>query len=170
MSSELSHSDIENALLAAIHRFFEERAAQESEGLGGSEPIDARPLQLATAILFLQMIAADHESRHDEHQALVGAITRVLRVDAESAAVIIRFAEDQVRTPLPELIRLLNSRCSVNQKKDVVQSLWQLAFADAELVKHEEYFVRKVSEVLGLSMADLVETKIRAREAFLAGD
>jgi uncharacterized tellurite resistance protein B-like protein len=43
----------------------------------------------------------------------------------------------------------------------------QLAFADAELVGHEEYFVRKVAESLGLTTADLVETKVQAREAFL---
>jgi len=42
-----------------------------------------------------------------------------------------------------------------------------LAFADADLAGHEEYFVRKVSQSLGLSRADLIETKILAREAFL---
>jgi len=48
--------------------------------------------------------------------------------------------------------------------------MWQLAFADAELAGQEEYFVRKVAGSLGLTTADLVETKILAREAFLSSD
>ena len=53
------------------------------------------------------------------------------------------------------------------QKRQLVESLWRIAFADAELATHEEYLVRKIAGQLGLSTADLVETKIRAREDFL---
>ena len=57
--------------------------------------------------------------------------------------------------------------CSLEQKRQLVESLWRIAFADAELAAHEEYLVRKIAGQLGLSTADLVETKVRAREDFL---
>lgn len=161
------HSDIETALLQAIHEFFEERATPSPVPIPESATVTDGRLQLATTVLFLQMIAADHGSRHDEHEALLGILARVLRIEGDRAAVIIRVAEEHVKKPLKKLLQVLRERCTQAQKKKVVESMWQLAFADAELAGQEEYFVRKVAESLGLTTADLVETKILAREAFL---
>ena len=159
-------SEIERELLQTIHDFFEERTGAGE--VADDEAITGGRLQLATTVLFLQMIAADHGSRHDEHKALLGILSRVLRIEGEKAEVIIRVAEEHVKKPLKKLLNVLRERCTQAQRKKVVECLWQLAFADAELAGQEEYFVRKVSEALGLSNADLIETKIVAREAFLA--
>ena len=161
------HSDIETALLQAIHEFFEERATPSPVPIPESATVTDGRLQLATTVLFLQMIAADHGSRHDEHEALLGILARVLRIEGDRAAVIIRVAEEHVKKPLKKLLQVLRERCTQAQKKKVVESMWQMAFADAELAGQEEYFVRKVAESLGLTTADLGETKILAREAFL---
>ncbi|MBK5255539.1 MAG: TerB family tellurite resistance protein [Vicinamibacteria bacterium] len=168
MTVQPPNTNIETELLRAIRIFFEERAARPTLAENPEEVLSGRPLQLATTVLFLQMINADHESKHDEHAALVAAVARVLEVDAEGATFIIRTAEEHIRTPLPKLLRLLTERCTTSQKKRVVECMWQLAFADAELAGHEEYFVRKVAESIGLQTADLIEAKILAREAFLS--
>lgn len=160
-------SDLESALLSAIRQFFETRELSPATGPGDEASVTSRKLQLATAVLFLQMIAADQESKHDEHQALVTAVAEVLRIDGNDAIILIRLAEEHVKTPLPQLLRLMNERCTEAQLKSVVTQLWQLAFADAELAGHEEYYVRKVAQALHLSTADLIETKVRAREAFM---
>jgi uncharacterized tellurite resistance protein B-like protein len=169
MPADPVHSDIEAALLQAIHEFFEERAtaAAAPPPAAEGEAVTGGRLQLAATVLFLQMIAADHGSRHDEHQALLDVLSRVLRIEGEKAAIVIRVAEAQVKKPIKKLLRVLKERCTPAQKKKVVESMWQLAFADAELAGQEEYFVRKVAESLGLHTADLIETKVLAREAFL---
>lgn len=166
MAPETPPADLETALLTAIHAFFEERSAPPHQ----SDALDDRPLQFASAVLFVQTVAADRESKHDEHQALTAVMARVLHLGGEGAGRLIRLAEQRIQTPLPRLIQLLNNRCSKVQRKKIVESMWQLAFADAELAGHEEYFVRKVAQALELSTADLVETKILAREAFLNSD
>ena len=167
MPADPADSEIETALLSAIHHFFEERAAAPAEVTADGDTVTERRLQLAATVLFLQMIAADHGSKHDEHEALLAVLARVLRIEGADAAVIIRLAEGHVKKPLPKLLRVFRERSSLGQKKKVIESMWQLAFADAELAGQEEYFVRKVAQALGLSTADLVETKIVAREAFL---
>ena len=65
------------------------------------------------------------------------------------------------------LVQRSQQECTVEQKRQLVESLWRIAYADAELAGHEEYLVRKIAGQLGLSTADLVETKVRAREEFL---
>jgi uncharacterized tellurite resistance protein B-like protein len=86
--------------------------------------------------------------------------------------VVVRCAEDALDRGVrfPVVLARLARECTVAQKRLLVESLWRIAFADAELAGHEEYLVRKVAGQLDLSTADLVETKIRAREAFLRED
>ena len=167
MPERSPEAELESALLSAIRRFFETRETAPEPAPDESDTVTGRRLQLASAVLFLQMIAADQESKHDEHQTLVTAVMQVLRMDGKDAVILIRLAEKHVKTPLPQLLKALRERCSPAQIKRVVTSLWQLAFADSDLAGHEEYFVRKISGALGLTTADLVETKILAREAAL---
>ena len=48
----------------------------------------------------------------------------------------------------------------------MVQYLWQVAFADAQLLPSEEYLVRKLSELLHVPKADFLDAKTKARDAF----
>jgi uncharacterized tellurite resistance protein B-like protein len=138
---------------------------------GPSAIIDRR-LQLAAAVLMVSVVRADLESRQDEHRVLEKAVARGLDLPEDEAAIVVRCAEEAldrgVRFPI--LLARLARECSPGQKGQLVELLWRIAFSDAELAGHEEYLVRKIAGKLGLSTADLVETKIRAREDFLRED
>lgn len=103
------------------------------------------------------------EETAPEHAAVPIAISKALGVDARDAAIILGVGRQYVKTPLPELLRVLKERSSREQRMKVVEGMWRLAFADADLAGHEEYFVRKVATALSLSTADLVETKVNAQ-------
>ncbi len=135
----------------------------------GSATISERRLQLASAVLMVSVVRADLESRQDEHHALQRAVGRALDLHAEAAALVVRVAEEALAQGISfgALLQQIESECSLDQKRQLVESLWRIAFADAELAGHEEYLVRKVANKIGLSTADLVETKVRAREDFL---
>jgi uncharacterized tellurite resistance protein B-like protein len=134
--------------------------------------ITERQLQLAAAVLMVGVVRADLESRQDEHRVLSRALPRAVGLAEDEAAMLVRAAEEALGKgmPFPELLERLARRCSSAQKRRLVESLWRIAFADAELAGHEEYLVRKIAGRLGLSTADLVETKVRAREDFLRED
>ncbi|HKZ31044.1 MAG TPA: TerB family tellurite resistance protein [Vicinamibacteria bacterium] len=135
----------------------------------GAATITARRLQLASAVLMVSVVRADLESRQDEHRALERAVGRALDLHEDAAALVVRVAEEALGRGVSfgaVLVRL-QQECTLDQKRQLVESLWRIAFADAELAGHEEYLVRKIAGQLGLSTADLVETKVRAREDFL---
>jgi uncharacterized tellurite resistance protein B-like protein len=140
------------------------RAAAEA-----AATISDRRLQLAAAVLMVSLVRADRESRHDEHRALEAALPRALGLDAEASALVMRTAEQAIDAGLsfPATLERLARECSHDQKRRLVESLWRIAFSDAELTGGEEYLVRKIALRLGLDTADLMETKVRAREAFL---
>jgi uncharacterized tellurite resistance protein B-like protein len=158
---------LNDALVDMIGELFDERATSAPRTL----PLE-RQLQLAGAALMICVVRADHSSTHDEHRVLENAVARTLGVDPDQAARMVRVAEDRLGADVPfhRFVELLDRGCTIEEKKSVVEALWRIAYADAELQATEEYVVRKVAEQLHLSTADLIETKVRARETFLAED
>jgi uncharacterized tellurite resistance protein B-like protein len=161
---------LKSELLREIEELLEQRWPRAAEE--GMAPITSRRLQLASAVLMVAVVRADFESRQDEHRALEHAVSRALDLHHEAAALVVRVAEEALERGISfgMLLQALARECSLDQKRSLVESLWRIAFSDAELAGHEEYLVRKVAGQLGLSTADLVETKLRAREDFLRED
>lgn len=175
MADELGGEELERTLLDAIADVFEgrRRALSVTPGTAVPPPVPLSnlALQLATVVLFLKVVRADHEQKSDEHQALLGALDRVLGLRGDDAAMLVRVAEERLsRAPMGDLLNAVEANADPGQRKQIVENLWRLAFADAELAGNEEYFVRKVALAVGLSLADLMETKVKAREAFLRED
>jgi len=150
---------------------FLERHWPDAATEGGATVADRR-LQLAAAVLMVCVVRADSKSRQDEHRVLERALRRALDLEAEEAAVVVRTAEEAVSRggSFAEALARLDTGCTLDQKRQLVESLWRIAFADAELAGQEEYLVRKIAGKLSLSTADLMETKVRAREGFLRED
>ncbi|MFN8091799.1 MAG: TerB family tellurite resistance protein [Vicinamibacteria bacterium] len=136
------------------------------------ESLAARRVRLAAALLMVCVVRADHEDRHDEHLALERAVARALGVGGHDAPDLVRAAEEAMGQGLAfaAVVDRVDRGCSVAEKRRVVEELWRIAFSDAELAAQEEYLVRKVADRFGLTTADLVETKVKAREAFLSED
>ena len=129
---------------------------------------DEQQVRAAVAVLLVDVVLADGEIRHDEHRALGQALQRVLGLSEDQADALLRRGEEEEARSVPfrDVVEVL-ARCSQDVKKKVVHALWRAAFADAELQGNEEYLVRKIAEHIGLRTADLVETKLRAREEFI---
>ena len=46
----------------------------------------------------------------------------------------------------------------------MVEYLWAVAFADENVDKHEEYLVRKIANLIGVSHKEFIKAKLRARD------
>jgi uncharacterized tellurite resistance protein B-like protein len=131
-----------------------------------------RRLQLATAVLLIEMARADHAEGRDELREVERALTGLLGLAPREAAILIRMAEHTLEQPPPfkAVTRLIADQFTGEEKRKVVQALWQVAFADAELGPHEEYFVRKVADLIHLPFDAFLLAKIRAKEDFFRAD
>ena len=129
-------------------------------------------LRVATAVLLLEMCRADFEAKHDEHRAVARALERVLEATPEQTAAIVRLAEDQVQAqrPLHHFTAAIDRAFTRDEKRRLVEGLWRVAFADSEILAHEEYLVRKVADLIHLPFEDFLRAKIEAKEAFLRTD
>jgi hypothetical protein len=73
--------------------------------------------------------------------------------------------EARLATDYFQFTSLINRNFSAEQKVQVVEYLWQVAYADGHLDAHEQHFMRKIADLLYVSHADYVGAKQRARRA-----
>jgi uncharacterized tellurite resistance protein B-like protein len=161
-------AELEQSLSQPVQVFFELKLKPRQESVTGGERITDRQLQLATAVLLLEAARCDFDLRADELNAVLGAVRRMMGLTEEEAVRVIRFAEEEVRQSrrLYEFTGLIDRNYGPEQKKALVQGLWQVIFSDAQLVASEEYVVRKIADLLNVPLADFLDAKIRARDGF----
>jgi uncharacterized tellurite resistance protein B-like protein len=65
-------------------------------------------------------------------------------------------------TSLYEFTRLINDHYSREQKLQVIQSMWRIAYADDALDKYEERLIRQVSDLIHVPHKDYIRLKVAA--------
>jgi uncharacterized tellurite resistance protein B-like protein len=152
---------------SSVQHFDDYLRALTEEDARWPEVVSERELQMATAVLLVQVLRSDLSVKDDEITAVAQGVGEVLGLPAEDAVRLMRLAARRARTS--DALRLAAERLDQHltraQRVELVEWLWRIAFADAELLAAEEFVVRKVAELLGLGTADLVEAKVRAKEA-----
>src|SRR3970040_1238524 len=137
LSPEL-RAELEESLSQTIHAFFELKLKPHLDGTDAGATrtrVTDRQIQLATAVLLLEAARSDFDLRADEFNAILGAVRRMMGLTEDEAVAVIRFAEEEVRQSrrLYEFTRLVDANYTPEQKKALVQYLWQGGLAPAHL-------------------------------------
>jgi uncharacterized tellurite resistance protein B-like protein len=151
-------------------RFQEYVATLSAEGQSLQE-VSEPELQLALVLMLVQVLRADMQIRDEEVQAVAGALREILGVGRDEATDLMRVAAESARDSerMRRAVERLDRQLSRGQRRQLLEWLWRIALADAEVLGPEEYLIRKISELLRLATADIIEAKVRAKETFGAG-
>jgi uncharacterized tellurite resistance protein B-like protein len=157
---------LKTSLLDALEEFFDSYL-DRSDPAPGSALTEQR-LRLAAAVLMIEIVRADFEIREDERRALRESLRRAFDLSDEATRELVIQAQAQVERPprLHEYAAYVDRRCRPEQKRRIIKALWQVAFADAEILAHEEYLVRKIAELLHVSREEFVAAQLEARAEF----
>jgi uncharacterized tellurite resistance protein B-like protein len=95
------------------------------------------------------------------------SLQRQFGLEAAQVDTLMALAAEEARlaTDYFQFTSLINKNFSAEQKVQVVEYLWQVAYADGHLDAHEQHFMRKIADLLYVSHADYVGAKQRARDA-----
>ena len=123
-------------------------------------------LNLATAALLIEISRSDDSIQTEELQLIEKTIREKFDISAEEALELIELARQEVEASvsLHEFTRILNEQLDRPEKAHIVELLWQVAFADGVLDKYEEYYVRKIADLLYVSQQEYIKAKHRAQE------
>ena len=137
-----------------------------------TERVDPHPeytLQLATAVLLIEVMRSDAESTHEELATILKILkTRFLLSDAQVA----QLAERGLRTAKTsndfyQFTSLINRELGRTERIRIIEYMWQVAYADKHISAHENHLMRKIAALLYIPHGDYVAAKLRAKPADL---
>ena len=124
-------------------------------------------LQLATAVLLVEVMRAEPELGVTERLAVVAALRRKFDLAEAELAQLIELAERTARTAsdFHRFTSAINDGFDQDQKIRIVEFMWQVAYADGHLDAHENHLISKVAGLLHVTHGQYIGAKMRAREA-----
>jgi len=131
--------------------------------LSASENTLEEKLQLATVVLFLEMMYMDDKVDPKEQDVILSLVHQNFSLTAEQATSLIELAEQQRKqaTDYFQFTSLINKEYSLEQKVRLIESLWKIAFIDGVLDMNEEYLVRKIADLLHVPHTAFIMAKNR---------
>ncbi len=149
-------------MIERLRRFFDRNVRHPAEA-GGDEAEHA--LRLATAALLVEMSRMDDRVTDAERAAIERALRGKFHLSPEEAADLVELAEAEAReaTSYFGFTSLINKYFSPWQKAQVIELLWQVAYADGHLEKYEEHLVRRIADLLHVPHREFIGAKLRAR-------
>lgn len=124
-------------------------------------------LQLASAVLLVEMMRADDDCQGVERQAAVDALAASFGLSVDEVARLLELAAVTARdaSDLHSFTSRLKDGFIFEQRVRMVEQLWQVAFADGHLSSYETQLMLKLGDLLYVPRADFVAAKQRARAA-----
>jgi len=144
-------------MLTKLQKFFDQYLGKETES---TIPLERR-LQMASAALMVEMLHVDEQVTTEEDEKLRQLLQQRFNLDSSEIESLIDLAHNEKHnaTDYYQFTSLLNTHYSQQQKIDLVEDLWKLAYADHELDKYEEHLLRRLSELLHVPHQDFIRTK-----------
>lgn len=152
-------------MLKSIRELFE-RGLQDSGERGSAAP--GNRVELAAAVLMIEISLADSSVDSEELAVIKTALVNHFNIAAGQVDELIELARREVdlAVSLHEFTRMLNENLDAKEKIRIIESLWKVAFADAVLDKYEEYYIRKIADLLYISHKDYIRTKHRVADSY----
>lgn len=149
-------------MLRTLKAFFEEQVARFADK---DDPVDALPL--AVAALLIEIANADHETHAAERAAIVHAVAEVCGLDEEAIATLLESATGAASEAVSfyDFTSIINAHFDAARKYALLVMLWRIAYADGRLDHYEEYYIRRLADLLHLSHRDFIRAKHAAAPA-----
>ena len=118
-------------------------------------------LQLAAAVILIELSRADFQQKPEEQRAIEAALKRAFQLDEQHVAQLVAFATEENRraTSLYPFTRLINDHYSAEQKANIVSAMWEVAVADGDISKYEDFLIHKIAGLIYLPHSQLMEVK-----------
>ena len=151
-------------MIAAIKKYFYDKMQPPLADAGTRDATHV--LQLATAALMIEMSRADFHVDDAELVAITALLGQQFQLPKDEVQELVRLAEMEVKTAasLYQFTKLIDKSFLPEQKQQIIEMLWRVAFADGHKDKYEEYLVRKVADLLHVSHKDFIRARIRVEE------
>ena len=148
-------------------RALRELLASLSAPASGSPQDEAHQLQLATAVLLVEVMRAESDVHPGEREAVLAALQRKFTLTADELHRLVALAEQHSRSANDffAFTSTINDRFSHPQKVRIIEFMWQVAYADGEIAADEHHLISKVAGLLHVTHGEYIAAKLHAKQA-----
>ncbi len=149
-------------MLNKLNEFFSTLIAPTS----AAQPSE-HTLQLATAVLLIEVMRADAESSEVERDAVLRILKQRFQLSDSEVQHLSTLGQHtaQQATDLHQFTSLLNRELGREEKIRIVEYMWQVAYADGHLSAHENHLMRRMTDLLHIAQGDYINAKLRAQQS-----
>ncbi len=122
---------------------------------------------LATAVLLIEVMRADTSKTAAERSSAVTALRTRFSLTPAEGDTLLNLAESTANSAgdYHAFTSSLNAHFTHPEKINLVESLWQVAYADAHLDAAENHAINKIAGLLHVTHGEYIGAKMRAKEA-----
>lgn len=134
--------------------------------------VEGRPehtLQLATAVLLIEVMRSDAESTDEEQATILKILKERFQLPDAEVAQLSELGHQTAKAAndLHLFTSLINRELELFERVRIIEYMWQVAYADRQISAHENHLMRKMADLLHIPHGDNVAAKMRARPADL---
>ena len=127
----------------------------------------ANAVQLATAVLLVEVARFDTTIDATKRAAMVSALRSRFGLSDDALNHLLELAVTTSRTAYDyqRFTGNLNDHFTQEERVQLVESMWQVAYADDHIDANENHTISKVAGLLNVTHGEYIGAKMRAKEA-----
>ena len=133
---------------------------------GNDTQADEHALQLATAVMLVEVMRADATFHDGEREAVHAALRDKFALADDEAARLAELAQTtaQQATDLYTFTSRIDERFEMAHKIRMVEHMWRVAYADGHLSEHERHVLWRIADLLHVPQGAYVHARMRAAQ------
>ncbi|MFC1534375.1 TerB family tellurite resistance protein [Thermodesulfobacteriota bacterium] len=147
-------------MIELVRRFF----SKEEKDDPPAHSVDrSHNINIATCAILLEMANIDGEFSDSEQENIISVFKRGYQLTEEDISELIKASEEELKESIDlwQFTNLINQNYTIEEKIQIIETVWKVAYADGKLDKHEDYLVHKLAELLRLSHKQLMDAKLK---------
>ena len=123
-------------------------------------------LQLAAAVLLVEVMRADTDGGLAERLAVVAALRERFGLAEQQTQDLVALAEERSRTANDffQFTSVINDGFDQEEKVRMVENLWRVAYADGMLDAQQNHVISRLAELLHVPHGQYIAAKMHAQE------
>jgi uncharacterized tellurite resistance protein B-like protein len=141
-------------------------AALQPPPPGDAAADDDHLLQLATAVMLVEVMRSDATFHDDERLAVLAALRDKFQLTVDEAARLAELAETTAHaaTDLYAFTSRINERFEMPHKLKMIEHMWRVAYADGHLSAHERHVMWRIADLLHVPQGAYHHARLRAQQ------
>ncbi len=150
-------------MLKKIKRFFDDNVLANSNS--NIEDTEHR-VRLAMASLMIEVAESDYHDAPEERESVLNIVKESFDLTDAETNQIVELARQEHADSIDyfQFTSLINQHYSATERIELIEKLWQIAFSDHVLDKHEEHVIRRIADLIHVAHSDFMKTKLKVMQ------